>query len=275
MMSRTELQFSTIDEFLAFWLDGKGNAALSARQREILAAYYSNYTRCFTPYIRRHYRSQILEAEQLIRTRKRPRVLEVGCGLGTESLWFGLLGARVVGLDINGPRLDVANARRDWARQKLKPDLDVEFLRASVLDLDKDRFELIWMEQAFHHLEPRAQIMQKIAGLLEPGGYLIVSEANAFNPLLQIKLFLERGFHTIGQTVDADGRVHPYGNERILSPIALGRACARVDIRRIQHRYFRCLPARNWSERFAWIESLFPQWLPFPFTHYNFVAKKA
>ena len=272
-MSRTR-PFETIDEFLAFWIDGTGNSLLSAAQRATITNYYGNYQGRFTPYLRRHYRSQIAEAEHLIEQMRSPKVLEVGCGLGTESLWFGLRGARVVGIDINTERLRVANARRDWVKSELDPLLDVEFHETSILDVT-GTFDLVWMEQAFHHLEPRDEVMRKLAALLRPGGYFVASEANAFNPLLQLKLFLERGFRTIGEQIDANGRVHRYGNERILSPVALRRACRRVHIRPMEHRYFRCLPAKSWAQRLAWVESLFPQWLPFPFTHYNFVGIKS
>jgi len=273
-MKLATVELSTIDDFLAFWIDGPGNAVLAPDLRTTLATYYVNYQGRFTPYIRRHYRSQVYEAERLIAGMIHPSVLEVGCGLGTESLWFGLQGARVLGIDINRARLCVANARRDWMKKELKQNFEVEFLQRSILDLDHGAFDLIWMEQALHHLEPRLEVFGKLAKLLQPGGYLVVSEANAFNPFMQLQLFLRRGFPTVGQMVDDNGKVHLYGNERILTPIALRRACAKVGIRTVQHRYFRCLPARSWSTRLAYVERMFPQWFPFPFTHYNFVGKK-
>jgi 2-polyprenyl-3-methyl-5-hydroxy-6-metoxy-1,4-benzoquinol methylase len=180
----------------------------------------------------------------------------------------------VLGLDINAPRLEVANARRDWVQANVAPKLRVEFQKRSVLEVDHEPFDVIWMEQALHHLEPRAEVMEKLASLLKPGGYLVASEANALNPIMQIKLFVERGFDTIGTTVDSEGKTHLYGNERILTVSGLRRAAEQVGIRSVAHRYFRCFPARDWAQRVAWVESICPQWLPFVFTHYNFVGVK-
>jgi hypothetical protein len=47
------------------------------------------------------------------------------------------------------------------------------------------------------HLEPRADVVAKLARLVVPGGHVVFSEANGWNPLLQAFLFKLRGTKTM------------------------------------------------------------------------------
>lgn len=77
-------------------------------------------------------------------------------------------------------------------------------------------FDVVYIEQAFHHIEPRRRLIEKLSSLVVPDGQLIISEANGWNPALQIHLFRMRGARTI---IMHDG--HLWGNERITVPWAL------------------------------------------------------
>lgn len=88
--------------------------------------------------------------------------------------------------------------------------LPLTILTRSVLDLETgDGFNIVWMQQTFHHLEPREAMVAHITRLLAPGRRLIVSEANGLNPLLQAQLFRLRGFRTIGTILGPDGAPMP------------------------------------------------------------------
>lgn len=88
--------------------------------------------------------------------------------------------------------------------------LPLTILTRSVLDLETgDGFNIVWMQQTFHHLEPREAMVAHITRLLAPGGRLVVSEANGLNPLLQAQLFRLRGFRTIGTIPGPDGAPIP------------------------------------------------------------------
>jgi 2-polyprenyl-3-methyl-5-hydroxy-6-metoxy-1,4-benzoquinol methylase len=51
---------------------------------------------------------------------RRMRILDCGCGFGTESLIFALLGGKVLGVDLNVERLDIAKKRINYYK-KLHP----------------------------------------------------------------------------------------------------------------------------------------------------------
>ena len=80
------------------------------------------------------------------------------------------------------------------------------------------------MEQAFHHVEPRARVYETIAALLKPEGRVVISEANGWNPLLQLVLFRRRGFRTVIERTTETGERFLYGNERITVPTVQWRA---------------------------------------------------
>lgn len=265
-------RWASIADFLAEWLD---EPRLAPEQQATLDRYYHHYRRRFGTYVRHHYADQTRELMALINQGAKD-ILEVGAGCGTEGLWCALNGATVVSIDINLKRLDVAWARQELIQNQCGLKLDLSFRNESFLDLDlRERFDIVWMEQTFHHLEPRARIYAAVARALRAGGYVVVSEANGWNLLLQSRLFLQRGFRTRVSRRLADGRLQHYGNERITVPYVLGRSFRAVGIAPVSLRYFRMLPNAWWAERLWPLEKAVPTPLrPLLFSHFNFVGRK-
>jgi SAM-dependent methyltransferase len=265
-------EFATIADFLDWWLR---NPVLPAPHDAVFNAYYAGYRRRFGRYIRHHYSDQSAEIVRLIEAGQSPRLLEIGGGCGTEALWFALKGARVLAIDVNEERLQVARARKAIVEQGIGRPLDVEFRSCSLFDLHEAAgFKLVWMEQAFHHVEPRAQVYSTIARLLAPGGHVVISEANGWNPLLQLLLFRRRGFSTLVDRTGPDGSRILYGNERITVPSALARGFEQAGVRRKAVRYFRVLPNVAAADGIAGLERALPQAAAPLFTHYNYIGEK-
>ena len=262
-----------IAAFLAVWLS---QTFLTGEAAAAFQAYYGGYRANFPPRMRRVYAGQIAEAEQLVRARPGLRVLEAGCGLGTESLWLAMHGARVTGIDLRPDRLTAAVERGRFLQQHLGRPLECRFRIDSLLDMpERPAFDMIWMEQTFHHLEPRARMVAKAARLLAPGGHIVISEANAWNLPLQLQLLIRRGLPKIKTFRGSDGRVHEYGDERITTAGAIRRAFARCGVTPVSHRYFRMFPNRALFDRLAWLESApaLADIAPL-FTHFNYVGQK-
>jgi SAM-dependent methyltransferase len=264
--------FPTIADFLDWWLR---HPALPAPHDAVFNSYYAGYRARFGRYIRHHYSDQSAEIAALIDAKKSPRLLEIGGGCGTEALWFALKGARVLAIDVNDERLGVARARQEIIERGIGHPLDIEFRHCSLFDLDaRAAFDLIWMEQAFHHVEPRDKIYSTIAGLLAPHGHVVVSEANGWNPLLQLMLLRKRGFQTIVDRTGPDGGRVLYGNERITIPSVMARGFERAGIQQEAVRYFRALPNTAASEALMPLEHAIPQFAAPLFSHYNYVGHK-
>lgn len=265
-------EFPTIADFLDWWLR---NSVLPSPHDAVFNGYYAGYRGRFGHYIRHHYSDQSAEITALIGAKKSPRLLEIGGGCGTEALWFALQGARVLAIDVNEERLGVARARKEIIESGIGRPLDIEFRFCSLFDLNEPgAFDLIWMEQAFHHVEPREEIYSTIARLLAPEGHVVISEANGWNPLLQLVLFRKRGFQTIVDRTTADGQRILYGNERVTIPSVMARGFEHAGIRREAVRYFRTLPNVAAAEALMPVERVIPQFAAPLFSHYNYVGHK-
>ena len=265
-------EMTKISEFLAYWLD---HSLLETSEQAILNAYYRNYKSTFSNRIREHYDQQLHELMELMNAGKVRRVLEIGCGCGTESLWIAMQGAEIDAIDINEERLQVAKSRQVVVEHNLGRKLACRFLQTSVLDLEPENpYDVIWMEQAFHHLEPRVTVMDRLVTLLRPNGYLIISEVNGLNPLLQLQLFFRRGIQTIKTFESGDGRIHLYGNERIVSGPRLKKDLEKRGLACKCLQYFRVFPHHDFFNKLRWLEHKMPSWVRIAFTHYTYVGQK-
>ena len=261
-------------EFLSAWL--RNAQLLPAAARETFLDYYHNFRDLRSDRLRWAYDRQLQEISQLVAERPGLRVLEVGAGCGTESLWFAKLGASVTSIDIKDDRLEVARARQAVLEDLAGRKIDCRFERKSLLEMPgTEQFDLVWVQQTFHHLEPRAGCVTAIVRLLRPGGAVVISEANAWNPFIQLMALRIRGFKTITYYEDADGnRIH-YGNERILPAAALVQWFRRAGLVDPKVSYYRVLPSHPAFDRLAGIERRMGSWPLKPlFTHYNFVARR-
>jgi 2-polyprenyl-3-methyl-5-hydroxy-6-metoxy-1,4-benzoquinol methylase len=267
MLSLAEFRAGAIDDFLTYWLS---NAVLPAAEQKTFDHYYRSYRKHFGPYVRHWYARQSRELIELIRARDAPRVLEVGCGCGTESLWAAIQGGDVTGIDIDPELQAVAKARLGLIERDSGERLRCEFVRTSILDVDEEKpFDVIFLEQSFHHLEPRADVVAKLSRLVAPGGHVIFSEANGWNPLLQAFLFKLRGTKTIIHHMG-----HTWGHERITVPSALIRHFAPHKLEPVSLEYFRVFPNIPVADRLALLDRAMPSFVKPAFTHYNLVLQR-
>jgi 2-polyprenyl-3-methyl-5-hydroxy-6-metoxy-1,4-benzoquinol methylase len=261
-------QAGSIADFLAFWL---ATPVLAHEHQAVFDYYYRSYKRHFGPYLRHWYARQTAELTALIRARQHASVLEVGCGCGTESLWAALNGARVTAIDISRDLLAVAQQRQAWMEQCTGRTIDCRFLDRSIVETDDlAPFDIVYMEQAFHHLEPRAEVVRRTARLVAPGGRLIIAEANGWNPLIQLRLLAMRGTKTI---ITHEG--YSWGHERITVPVALIRQFGEHGLTRESLDYYRALPNARFADTLLWLDRRLPEVLRPLFTHFNLVLRKS
>jgi len=263
---------NTPSDFLSIWLNNK---FLDEEGQKVFNVYYGGYIKHFPERMKFFYDNQLEDALKIIEKHDNLKVLEVGCGLGTESLFMALKGADVLGVDIKDDRLATAVKRKKVIEKDLGIRLNCKFEKKSILDFDEnEKFDIIWIEQAFHHLEPREEVVKRISSLLNVGGHLIISESNAWNPLIQFTLFKVRGFETVCYYKDDAGEKFAYGNERILTSSKLSSLFSDLGIEKQLVRYFRIFPNHKFFNNFFAFEKMMSKILVPFFTHYNFIAKK-
>lgn len=256
-----------ISDFLSFWLS---NELLPPVEQKTFDSYYKSYKNNFGAYIKKNYEEQSRELFQKLAEFDIPRVLEVGFGCGTESLWMALNGIDIKAIDVEPRFLAVAELRKKILEQIAGVKIRCEFKLVPLLDLnDNDKFNIVWMEQTFHHLEPREDVLDKLARIVKTGGYVVFSETNFWNPLNQILLFKRRGFRTV---IDHAGVI--WGNERILPAYVLQKSLKKRCFKTVNVRYFRLLPNAKIADKLTFLDAIVPNFIYPAFTHYNLVAKK-
>jgi SAM-dependent methyltransferase len=97
-------------------------------------------------------------------------VLEIGCGLGTDTVEFARAGARYTGIDLTAPAVALTAAKlRAYGLpgRTLKAD-------AEHLPFDDASFDIVYSWGVIHHTPDTVRCVDEIYRVLRPGGTLIL-----------------------------------------------------------------------------------------------------
>jgi 2-polyprenyl-3-methyl-5-hydroxy-6-metoxy-1,4-benzoquinol methylase len=152
------------------------------------------------------YASRIASALNILRVSDNPmRLLDSGCGYGTESLLFAAAGANVTGIDLVSQRVQLASSRIDYYERRTSRHLNIGFLTADVIRYLETAlpFDMIWAMEAISHIHPLERFLELAFERLSPNGFLIASDPNGLNPLARYKAYRIRGTHRLKTRVKA------------------------------------------------------------------------
>jgi SAM-dependent methyltransferase len=195
-----------------------------------LMALYSYYSKFFNgekkliPISALGYSRRLIPAIREIKTMpEKGCILDAGCGYGTESLLFSLLGKEVIGVDLVRDRIDLAQSRVSFYRSICRFPLRIRFVNANLFRyLDSSSpLDLIWAMESISHIFPPEKFLELAFNRLNPGGKLIVSDPNGMSPLAFIRSVKIRGSlrHRPHCRFKDPADLQPvdYGQERIFS----------------------------------------------------------
>jgi 2-polyprenyl-3-methyl-5-hydroxy-6-metoxy-1,4-benzoquinol methylase len=135
------------------------------------------------------------------------RIVDVGCGLGQQSLLFALHGASVVGIDLNRRATELAARRRRFYEAKFEKPLDVSYLPGNFTEvattLAPESFDAVFSMSAFIHIPPLRETVAAIARLLRPGGKVVIWDLNSAYPVYRLLGGYKRNLPTPAQVCDA------------------------------------------------------------------------
>jgi len=199
---------------------------LSKRETALLYEYY--YDMISKNSLRQaHYFAQRIKnvVKLLLQSRiyaQQLHVLDCGCGFGTESIIFALLGGKVLGIDLNAERLHIAKKRVSYY-EELHTGLDIDFKLCNILRYKcVDAFDIVYAKEFISHVHPISKFIRVVRNCLRKGGYLFIHDTNPLNPWSSYKAWKEHRHSLYKFVKDPEtGRDIPYAVERLVSPFAL------------------------------------------------------
>jgi SAM-dependent methyltransferase len=192
--------------------------------------------------------------------RRRPdgaRLIDAGCGYGTESLLFAGLGADVTGVELRADLTDRARSRIDFHRAAAGSRFRLQFENAHVLRYlrNAEPADIIWAMESVSHIYPPEEFLALAFDRLRHGGALIVADPNTLNPYAWLSGIKIRGAirHTPKRvfTDPWSGEPVDYGQENRFSVGAMKNkmAAAGFEIRAVHMSGF--LGSTLWPEALA------------------------
>jgi ubiquinone/menaquinone biosynthesis C-methylase UbiE len=119
------------------------------------------------------------------------RVLEVGCGIGTDLVRFARGGARVTGVDLSATAIDLA--RRNFELHGVTAEA-LEVANAEALPFDSDTFDVVYGHGVLQYTADAPRLVAEAHRVLKPGGlgifmvYNRVSWLNALSKVMGVEL---------------------------------------------------------------------------------------
>src|SRR5256714_12079058 len=119
------------------------------------------------------------------------RVLEIGCGLGTDGARFARAGASYTGVDLT--EAAVSLARRRFELEGLPGEFRVA--DAEALEFADESFDLVYSHGVLHHTPDAASAVGEIRRVLAPGGRAVVMlyHRDSYNYRVNIRMLRRVG----------------------------------------------------------------------------------
>lgn len=120
---------------------------------------------------------KVKTARRLLKNKLCRKILDFGCGTGSSIEFFKeyFPAASICGCDVSEESLLLA-------RKKFP---ETKFFLAEEAMTSGRQYDLIFLSGVLHHVEPekRRSLMTSLAGMLVPGGNIIIFEHNPYNPV--------------------------------------------------------------------------------------------
>lgn len=105
------------------------------------------------------------------------KILDLGCGFGTDSIILAKFARLVIGVDILN--------YKEWKFFKSKK---IRFLEAdsAKLPFNDNTFDGVYLKDLLHHIKAVDKTLEEIKRVTKPGGSIVILEGNRYNPIFFI-----------------------------------------------------------------------------------------
>lgn len=174
---------SNIRDYLANYLVEYQQIPFSPQEKEVLsdAMYEKVLDDHFRPFFYYHMVPLFYKAvSAAFSTSNAPTIIEIGCGSGAASLLFSMLGAKVIGIDLD-PHLIGACRKRQEYYEDICGKLDVTFHLADAFKFDYESvapIDFVYSLFAFNLMQPSTTLLTLIVPHVRSGGRILISDGN-------------------------------------------------------------------------------------------------
>jgi len=162
------------------------------------------------------------------------RMLDVGCGLGTDSVILHLAtGVRITGIDMDPMSLETGAVRIAWLSERLGLDADAiakpQKMNAANLSFADGSFDSVWSNESIEHIHPTDGLFREVHRVLKPGGRFFVINQNGWSLYERLKAINTRGLKVYYKDIDPlNGKEILIAEERLLTPLACRRLLQKI-----------------------------------------------
>ena len=206
---------------------------LSSAEKKYLESYYhsAGLLRVWRrPYFRQHFSKNFARSVTfLLSDDAKKTILDLGCGMGTQSLYFAFMGATVISLDSDERSLDILEKRIKFYQRISDSELDIRIQRSDAFDFHPDAVSLF---DGLHSMFA--------FNMMQPSDSLLVHLISCSKPLTKIAI------HD-GNNQSWVPRLVPSRRRKVLSPQQLESQLERLEFDIISHDGAIALPPIFWA----------------------------
>jgi SAM-dependent methyltransferase len=117
----------------------------------------------------------------LMNDEKKPLILDLGCGTGTQSLLCALLGAKVVALDMDSLALEIVRRRTGFYEEHAGRALDISILQSDAFEADYASvapIDGLYSLFAFNMMQPSSRLLDCLLPHLAPAARMAILDGN-------------------------------------------------------------------------------------------------
>jgi len=157
---------------------------LSDIENEYMASYYNEAGLLRTwrrPFFRYHYVNSFAIIAQYYFPKKNLRILDLGCGMGTQALYFAMMGAEVIAVDLDTLALSIFTKRIKYYEDLSGKKLNIKLYNVNAFEFDYQvigKFQGIWSMFAFNMMQPSLKLIDLILSNLSNEGAISLLDNN-------------------------------------------------------------------------------------------------
>jgi len=241
------------------------SAFLDDKQRNHMMSYYyeAGLLRAWrSPFFRYHYARTFAAASSFLlpTSESQPLILDLGCGTGTQSIAFALLGANVISLDMDNLALDILKKRKSFYEEQAGRCLNIRVLNADVMQVDYNLYapiDGIYSLFAFNLMQPSFRLLSTIVPHMSDKGRIVLLDGNRLSWV---------------------SRLLPWRRRSVLSPLEMTDTLNKFNFEVVDHHGGVVFPPIFWSSAPYAALSRLDHWLGrkswfFPVSHQIYAAR--